>query len=133
MFVRRHLEACVLTYLAEELRTGDVAVTWAPAYPNWADQLLTPDEVAEMLPGFCAEVGSPATAAGFRADLHERLDAQCRATDGAYPGLADFTIDDAGRPSLKQFRAAPPTPSAQALGLALAVRVGLVTADVRLA
>jgi hypothetical protein len=42
-----------------------------------------------MLPGFCAEVGIPATAAGFRADLHERLDAQCRATDGAYPDLAD--------------------------------------------
>jgi hypothetical protein len=51
--------------------------------------------------------------------------------DGAYPDLADFTIDDAGRPSLKQFRAAPPTLSAQAL--ALAVRVGLATADVRLA
>jgi hypothetical protein len=27
MFVRRHLEACVLTYLADELRTGDIAVT----------------------------------------------------------------------------------------------------------
>ncbi|MGW1916762.1 hypothetical protein ACWCQS_40230 [Streptomyces sp. NPDC002076] len=83
--------------------------------------------------GFCAEVGIPATAAGFRADLHERLDAQCRATDGAYPGLVDFTIDDAGRPWLKQFRAAPPTPSAQALGLVLAVRVGLATAGGRLA
>ncbi|WP_433709136.1 hypothetical protein ACQP2U_21605 [Nocardia sp. CA-084685] len=45
--------------------------------------------------------------------------------------LADFTIDDAGRPPLEQFRAAPPTPSAQAL--ALAVRVGLATAGVRLA
>lgn len=42
-----------------------------------------------MLPCFCAEVGIAATAAGFRADLHERLDAQCRATDGAYPDLAD--------------------------------------------
>lgn len=83
-------------------------MTGAQAYANWADQLLTPDEVAGMLPGFCAEVGIPATAAGFRADLHERLDAQCRATDGAYPDLADFTIDDAGRPSLEQFRAAPP-------------------------
>jgi hypothetical protein len=130
MFVRRHLEACMLTYLAEELRTGDVAVTGAQAYANWADQLLTPDEVAKMLPGFCAEVGIPATAAGFRADLPERLDAQCRATDETYPDLADFASDDAGRPSLKQFRAAPPTPSTQAL--ALAVRVGLATADVRL-
>lgn len=98
---------------------------------DWADQLLTPDEVAEMLPGFCAAVGIPPTAAGFRADLLERLDAQCRVTDGTYPDLADFASDDAGRPPLKQFRAAPPTPSTQAL--ALAVRVGLATANVRLA
>lgn len=123
MFVRRHLEACVLTYLAEELRTGDIAVTGAQAYANWADQLLSPDEVAAMLPGFCAEVGIPATAAGFRADLHERLDAQCRATDSAYPDLADFTIDELGRPSLKQLRAAPPTPSAQAIALAVRDRM----------
>lgn len=37
MFVRRHLEACVLTYLAQELRTGDIAVEGAGAYANWAD------------------------------------------------------------------------------------------------
>ena len=37
MFVRRHLEACVLTYLGEELRTG-VAVDGAQAYASWADQ-----------------------------------------------------------------------------------------------
>jgi hypothetical protein len=41
MFVRRHLEACVLTYLAEELRTGDIAVVGADDYANWADQLLS--------------------------------------------------------------------------------------------
>jgi hypothetical protein len=54
MFVRRHLEACVLTYLADELRTGDIAVAGAAAYADWADQLLTPAEVAERLPAFCA-------------------------------------------------------------------------------
>jgi hypothetical protein len=106
MFVRRHLEACVLTYLAEELRTGDIAVLGAATYANWANQLLTPEEVAVRLPAFCAEVGIPATAAEFRADLQTRLDTQCRGTDAAYPDLADFTIDDNGRPSLKQYRAA---------------------------
>ena len=123
MFVRRHLEACVLTYLADELRTGDIAVTGAATYANWAGQLLTPAEVAERLPAFCAEVGIPGTAAGFRADLQTRLGTQCRATDAAYPDPADFAIDDAGRPSLKQYRAAPPTASAQALALALRDRM----------
>lgn len=32
----------MLTYLADELRTGDMAVTGAATYANWADQLLTP-------------------------------------------------------------------------------------------
>ena len=58
-FVRRHLEACVLTYLAEELRTGDIAVAGAQAYANWADQLLSPAECAQLLPAFCAEAGLP--------------------------------------------------------------------------
>jgi hypothetical protein len=123
MFVRRHLEAYVLTYLAEELRTGDIAVLGAANYANWADQLLTPAEVAVLLPAFCAEVGIPGTAAEFRADLQTRLDTQCRGTDAAYPDLADFTIDDNGRPSLKQYRAAPATKSAQALALALRDRM----------
>lgn len=113
----------MLTYLADELRTGDIAVLGAQAYANWADQLLTPAEVTERLPAFCAEVGIPATAAEFRQDLQKRLETQCRATDAAYPDLADFTIDEAGRPSLKQYRAAPATASAQALALALRARM----------
>jgi len=50
MFVRRHLEACVLTYLAEELRTGDIAVVGAQAYADWAEQLLSPAECTALLP-----------------------------------------------------------------------------------
>jgi hypothetical protein len=105
-FVRRHLEACVLTYLAEELRTGDIAVAGAQAYANWADQLL-----------------SPADGARFRADLQGRLSAQCADCDGGYPDNADLVIDDQGVPSLKRYRAAPPTPTALALEGAIAERI----------
>ena len=72
---------------------------------------------------FCAGVGIPGAAAGFRTDLQTRLGTQCQTTDAAYPDLADFAIDDAGRPSLKQYRAAPPTASGQALALALRDRM----------
>jgi hypothetical protein len=51
MFVRRHLEACVFTYLATELRTGDVAVEGADSYANWSEQLISPARAAELLPG----------------------------------------------------------------------------------
>jgi hypothetical protein len=88
MFARRHLKACVLTYLAEELRTGDVAVAGAQAYANWAGQLLSPAQCAALLPPFCAEVGLPASAAGFQAQLQARLTAQAAESDAWRPGRA---------------------------------------------
>ena len=39
-FVRRHFEAMVFTCLAEELRTGDVAVVGSEEYADWSGQLL---------------------------------------------------------------------------------------------
>lgn len=85
MFVRRHLEACVLTYLAEELRTGDIAVRGAQSYASWGDQLISPERCAQLLPAFCAEVGLPETAQGFREALEAKLATQCAATDTGYP------------------------------------------------
>ncbi|MGH3276614.1 MAG: Tn3 family transposase, partial [Streptosporangiaceae bacterium] len=123
MFVRRHLEACVLTYLAEELRTGDIAVAGAQAYANWADQLLSPEECAQLLPAFCAETGLPGDGPGFRADLQGKLSARCADCDGGYPDNADLVIDDQGVPSLKRYRAAPPTATALALETAIAERM----------
>jgi TnpA family transposase len=123
MFVRRHLEACVLTYLAEELRTGDVAVEGAQSYASWADQLISVERCVQLLPAFCAEVGLPDTAQGFREALHTKLTAQSAATDAGYPDNADLVIDDAGRPSLKQYRAPRPTESALALEAALRARM----------
>ena len=123
MFVRRHLEACVLTYLAEELRTGDVAVEGAQSYASWADQLISAERCAQLLPTFCAEVGLPDTARGFREALQSQLAAQCAATDAGYPDNTDLVIDDSGRPSLKQYRAPRPTESALALEAALRARM----------
>ena len=123
MFVRRHLEACVLTYLAEELRTGDVAVAGAQAYANWAGQLLSPAECAALLPAFCAEVGLPAGAAGFRAQLQARLTAQAAESDAGYPDNVDLVIDEQGTATLKRRRAAPPSPTALALEAELTRRM----------
>lgn len=123
MFVRRHLESCVLTYLAEELRTGDIAVDGACSYADWAQQLLSPAECAKLLPDFCVEVGLPSDAKGFRAALQAQLTAQCAEADASYPDNADLVIDEAGKPSLKQYRAAAPTPTALALEAALRERM----------
>jgi hypothetical protein len=59
---RRHFEACVFTYLAAELRTGDVAVRGSEAYANWAAQLLPWADCQGLLGEFCAEAGLPTSA-----------------------------------------------------------------------
>jgi hypothetical protein len=63
----------VFTYLAEQLRTGDIAVKRSEAYANWAAKLLSWEECEPLLEEFCAEVGLPATADGFVDSVRSRL------------------------------------------------------------
>jgi Domain of unknown function (DUF4158) len=70
---RRHFEACVFTYLASELRTGDIAVRGSQAYANWAAQLLPWSDCEELLDEFCAETGLPGAAHTFTEQLRATL------------------------------------------------------------
>ena len=113
----------MLTYLAEELRTGDVAVAGAQAYADSAGQLLSPAQCSALLPPFCAEVGLAASAAGFQAQLQARLTAQAAESGVDYPDNADLVIDEQGTATLKRRRAAPPSPTALALEAELTRRM----------
>ncbi|WP_436779838.1 hypothetical protein [Streptomyces sp. URMC 126] len=55
-FVRKHFEAMVFTYLAEELRCGDVAVAGSEEYADWSQQLLAWEAVEEKLADYLVEV-----------------------------------------------------------------------------
>jgi TnpA family transposase len=111
MVVRRHLEAMVFAYLAEELRTGDIAVAGAGEYADWRANLLPWEECEPLLEEFCAGVGLPATAAGFTERLrHAHLDVAA-ALDAGYEDNADLVIGEGGVPSLKR-RRSPGTPQA---------------------
>jgi hypothetical protein len=104
-----HFEACVFTYLASELRTGDIAVRGSQAYANWAEQLLPWPDCEELLDEFCAETGLPNTARAFTDQLRTRLADQAGAVDASYPENTDLAIDPAtGKPSLKRRRAKDP-------------------------
>ncbi|MEV4250695.1 hypothetical protein AB0J63_45785 [Streptosporangium canum] len=63
MLVRRHLEMCVFSYLAAELRSGDIAVAGSDSYANLQNQLMTWQECAPLVEEFCAEAGLPTDAA----------------------------------------------------------------------
>jgi hypothetical protein len=87
-FVRKRFEAMVLTALAEELRTGDVAVVGSEDYAHWSEQLPAREAVQETL-GSClvevglAEAGESAEfdAKFFRRQLEDKLRGAAAAAD----------------------------------------------------
>ncbi|MFI6730495.1 hypothetical protein [Streptomyces atratus] len=130
-FVRRHFEAMVFYYLAEELRTGDVAVMGSEEYADWSEQLLPWEAVEEKLPEYLVEVGlreaDDTTAFDGRtlvAQLRQRLTAAAAKADGDYPDNDELFIDpDSGVPKLKARRAEKPRKSAQVLVQAIKERM----------
>ena len=123
MVIRRHFEAMVFTYLAGELRTGDIAVTGAGEYADWRSNLLPWSQCEPLLEGFCAEAGLPATAAGFTEQLrYAHLDAAA-ALDAGYEDNADLVVGEDGVPSLKRRRSAGTPQAAEKLAEAIARRM----------
>jgi len=121
---RRHFEACVFTYLAEALRTGDVAVAGSQAFANWSAQLLSWEDCEGLLGEFCAEAGLPTTAAAFTKQLQAKLVAGAAEVDAGYPDNADLVIDEvSGVPSLRRRKGKDLTASAVALEEAIKERM----------
>ncbi|MFJ9434537.1 Tn3 family transposase [Streptomyces sp. NPDC101490] len=122
-FVRKHFEAMVFTALAEELRTGDVAVVGSEEYADWSEQLLDWEAVQETLGSYLVEVGlceegeaAEFDAAFFRRQLEDKLRGAAAAADAGYPDNEGLVIDpETGIPSLKAFRADGQRPSAKRL------------------
>ncbi|MBT2407263.1 MULTISPECIES: Tn3 family transposase [unclassified Streptomyces] len=113
----------VFTALAEELRTGDVAVVGSEEYADWSQQLLAWEAVQEKLGAYLVEVGlcEEGEAAGFdakffRRQLEDRLRDAAAAADAGYPDNEGLVIDtETGIPSLKAHRADAQRPSAKRL------------------
>ncbi|MFF6851766.1 DUF4158 domain-containing protein [Streptomyces antimycoticus] len=115
MLDRRRFETLVFTYLAEHLRTGDVAITGSDTFANWLDQLPDWEECGPKLAQLCEETGLPDTAAAFTAALRERLEATAAEVDSGYPDNADLVIDENGVPVLRKQRAKGVSALAEAL------------------
>ena len=62
LLARRHLEVCVLSHLAAELRSGDIAVAGADSYANLHDQLMSWEQCQPHVAEFCEQAGIPAGA-----------------------------------------------------------------------
>ncbi|MEV0151445.1 MULTISPECIES: hypothetical protein [unclassified Nonomuraea] len=54
LLVRRHLEVCVFSYLASELKSGDIAVAGSDSHANLHDQLMSWEVCEPLVTEFCA-------------------------------------------------------------------------------
>jgi hypothetical protein len=61
---RRHLEACVFSSLARELKTGDLSVEGSDEYADYREQLLSWEECAPLVEEHCGDLGLEATPGG---------------------------------------------------------------------
>ncbi|MER5427308.1 transposase [Streptosporangium roseum] len=101
MLVRRHLEVCVFSYLAAELRSGDIAVAGSDSYANLHTQLMSWEECEPVAETFCAEAGLPTDAAELTGHYQQLLAEIAAGVDAGYPGNTDLMLEG-GRPVLRR-------------------------------
>jgi hypothetical protein len=70
---RRYLELCVFSYMAEELRVGDLCVSGSDAYADYRDHLLPWRQCEQQLPDYCDKLGMPTTSSDFVRHLRQWL------------------------------------------------------------
>jgi hypothetical protein len=112
--VRRHLEVCVFSYLASELRSGDIAVVGADSYANLHAQLMSWDECVPLAAQFCGQAGIPADPKELTAHYRAALGDIATVVDAGFPHNTDLSFED-GRPVLRRRKGADRRPSALAL------------------
>ena len=120
---RRHFEVCVFSTVANEVKSGDVAVAGAENYADYREQLLPWSECEPLLPDYCRQLGLPANATEFVNALHARLAKTAALTDTGYLENGQVVIDDDGIPVLKRSKAKDATSSARALETAILDRM----------
>ncbi|MFC3453356.1 Tn3 family transposase [Amycolatopsis speibonae] len=122
MVARRHLEVCVFSHLAAELRSGGIAVVGADSYADFTAQLLPWEDCEPRLAEFCEQAGIPADPDELVAHFREQLADAAETTDAGFEANTDLRIVD-GRPVLTPRRGGERSASAIALEQAIHQRL----------
>jgi hypothetical protein len=112
--VRRHLEACIFSYVAAELKTGDLCVRGSEQFADYREQLLCWEDCQPQLADYCQQLGFAPTAEGFVDQLKGWLTEVAALVDRTKPDNQDLVITEQGEPILKKRpRKLPPSGFAQ--------------------
>jgi TnpA family transposase len=107
VFDRRQLEVCVFSYLAVELRRGDIYIVGSEEFADYRQQLLSWEECQPRLAAYCKALALPVTATGFVQQLQELLTSVTQQVDAAFSESSAFSIDPEGKPHLKRATTRP--------------------------
>ncbi|MGI9059669.1 MAG: Tn3 family transposase [Ktedonobacteraceae bacterium] len=103
--IRQHLETCVFSYVAEELKTGDLCVAGSEQFADYRDQLLSWEECEPKLAEYCQRLNFPTTADGFVKHLQTFLTEVVAEVDRTRPQNHELVLNEKGEPALKKLRA----------------------------
>lgn len=121
---RRNLEICVFSYLAEELRSGDLSIVGSEEFADYRDQLLSWEECQELLPAYCDKIGLPQDATTFASSLRDWLTDTAQHLDDTFPECrGDVALTASGEPVLRKPIAREIPPSVMSLQNALTQRM----------
>jgi TnpA family transposase len=120
---RKLFEVCVFSHLAQELKSGDIAVIGSEEYGDYRDGLLDWEECEPMVEEYCREVELPATASEFTAHLKGLLSVIAEEIDKSYPKNSALSIDEKGELVLKKIEKQESSASAKKLEEAVLERM----------
>ena len=121
---RRYLEVCVFSYLASELRSGDLCVLGSESFADYRQQLLSWEDCLKRLPAYCDQMGLPSNAKEFVSTLKAKLEETAQHLDDKFPSCrGDVSINDTGEPVLRRVMARDIPPSAISLQTAIVQRM----------
>lgn len=120
---RRALETCVFTYMAQELRSGDLYVPGSRDYADPRAQLLTWKTCEPLLEDYCQRLGFKSTATDFVDDLRQWLIQFAQEIDQTYPQNGQLYRNADGSFSLRRIKSIPKPPGTEDLEQALIDRL----------
>ncbi|KMP25680.1 transposase [Bacillus cereus] len=102
LLYRKRLEICIFSYLASELKTGDISVQGSEKYADYREQLLPWEECELLVKEYCKELNFPSSPTHFVKQLKQKLTSVANAVDLNYPNNGQVIITEDGEPILKR-------------------------------
>lgn len=102
VFIRKHFEICIFSYISSEFKTGDLCAEFSEEYADYRTQLLPWNDCIPILNDYCNEMNLPNNAQDFIESLKSQLNNKAQEVDKNYPKNSEIVIHPDGEVVLKK-------------------------------